>query len=186
MPTKHVASYRFAPQIAGLSGGQRQLLLFELMFQRTASHSNLLLALDEPFAGITDDFRSMDCWSLHNILLVTNDLVETLEELADNTIIVSAIDRSKVQINRLNDVDREKCILAVSVGDAFVYNGTSADLKFFFYVEVANNGALLGVAAFTIFALGLFLFLATFWDSSSTQGVLIIVAAGIKSSLQPA
>jgi hypothetical protein len=183
MPTKHVASYRFAPQIAGLSGGQRQLLLFELMFQRTASHSNLLLVLDEPFAGITDDFvpwivgRLNEIRRLHNILLVTNDHVETLKELADNTIIVSAIDRSKVQINRLNDVDREKCILALPVGDAFVYNGTSADLKFFFDVEVANNGALLGVAAFTIFAFGLFL--ATFWDSSSTQGVLIIVAAGM-------
>jgi hypothetical protein len=55
--------------------------------------------------------------------------------------------------------------------------GTSADLKFFFDVEVANNGALLGVAAFTIFAFGLFL--ASFWDSTSTQGALIIVAAGM-------
>jgi energy-coupling factor transporter ATP-binding protein EcfA2 len=183
MPTKRISSYRFVPQIAGLSGGQRQLLLFELMYQRTASHSNLLLVLDEPFAGVTDDFvpwivgRLNEMRRLHNVLLVTNDHVETLKDLADNTIIVSAIDRSKVQINRLNDVDREKCIVALSVGDEFVYNGTSADLKFFFDVEVTNNGALCGVAAFTIFALGLFL--ASFWDSSSTQGALIIVAAGM-------
>jgi hypothetical protein len=114
---------------------------------------------------------------LHNVLLVTNDHIETLKELADNTIILSAIDRSKVQINHLNDVDRDKCILALSVSDEFVYNGTSADLKFFFDVEVANNGALLGVAAFTIFTFGLFL--ATFWDSTSTQCALIIVAAGM-------
>ena len=40
----------------GLSGGQRKLLLFELIFQRTAQQENLLIVLDEPFAGVTDDF----------------------------------------------------------------------------------------------------------------------------------
>ena len=38
--------------MAGLSGGQRKLLLFELIFQRTASQDNLLIVLDEPFAGV--------------------------------------------------------------------------------------------------------------------------------------
>ena len=42
--------------MAGLSGGQRKLLLFELIFQRTALQDNLLIVLDEPFAGVTDDF----------------------------------------------------------------------------------------------------------------------------------
>ena len=42
--------------MAGLSGGQRKLLLFELIFQRTAAQDNLLVVLDEPFAGVTDDF----------------------------------------------------------------------------------------------------------------------------------
>lgn len=168
---------------AGLSGGQRKLLLFELIYQRTANQSDLLLVLDEPFAGVTDDFvpwivdRLNEMRKNHNILLVTNDHVETLKGMADNTIVVSAIDRSKVQVNGLNNVDREKCILALSVGDEFHYNSTSADLKFFFDVEVSNNGALFGVAAFTVFAFGLFL--ASFWDSSSTQGALIIVAASI-------
>jgi ABC-type lipoprotein export system ATPase subunit len=37
---------------AGLSGGQRKLLLFELIFQRTQSQSDLLIVLDEPFAGM--------------------------------------------------------------------------------------------------------------------------------------
>jgi hypothetical protein len=158
-------------------------LLFELIFQRTAPYSDLLLVLDEPFAGVTDDFvpwivgRLNEMRKQHNVLLVTNDHVATLKELADNTIVISAIDRSKVQVNGLNTVDREKCILALSVGDEFLYRGTAADLKFFFDVEVTNNGALFGVAAFTIFAFGLFL--ATFWDSSSTQGALIIVAASL-------
>jgi ABC-type nitrate/sulfonate/bicarbonate transport system ATPase subunit len=40
---------------AGLSGGQRKLLLFELICQRTADQSGLLIVLDEPFAGVTDD-----------------------------------------------------------------------------------------------------------------------------------
>ena len=40
---------------AGLSGGQRKLLLFELICQRTANQSELLIVLDEPFAGVTDD-----------------------------------------------------------------------------------------------------------------------------------
>jgi hypothetical protein len=168
---------------AGLSGGQRKLLLFELIYQRTASQSDLLLVLDEPFAGVTDDFipwivgRLNEMRKNHNILLVTNDHVDTLKGMADNTIVVSAIDRTKVQVNGLNNVDREKCILALSVGDEFHYNSTSADLKFFWDVEVSNNGALMGVGAFTVFAFGLFL--ASFWDSSESQGPLIIVAASI-------
>ncbi len=35
----------------GLSGGQRKILRFELIFQRTAAQENLLIVLDEPFAG---------------------------------------------------------------------------------------------------------------------------------------
>jgi hypothetical protein len=41
---------------AGINGGQRKLLLFELICQRTADQSNLLLVFDEPFACVTDDF----------------------------------------------------------------------------------------------------------------------------------
>jgi hypothetical protein len=142
-----------------------------------------LLVLDEPFAGVTDDFvpfivgRLNELRKQHNILLVTNDHVETLKELADNTIIVSAIDRSTVEVNGLNKVNREKAILALSVGDEFVYKASSADLKFFFDVEVANNGALLGVAAFTTVAFGLFL--ASFWDSDPDLAALVIVAGSI-------
>jgi hypothetical protein len=41
---------------AGLSGGQRKLLIFEVICQRTQCQSDLLLVFDEPFAGVTDDF----------------------------------------------------------------------------------------------------------------------------------
>ena len=176
---------------AGLSGGQRKLLLFELIYQRTADQTDLLLVLDEPFAGVTDDFvphivgRLNELRKQHNILLVTNDHIETLKRMADNTIVVSAIDRTTVQVNGMNKVSREKAILALSAGDEFVYKGTSADLMFFFDVEVINNSAILGVAAYTVFLFGLFL--VTFWDSNSDRGVVIIVAASIiaKFSLNP-
>jgi len=42
---------------AGLSGGQRKMLLFELIAQRTDNQSELLIVLDEPFAGVTDDCK---------------------------------------------------------------------------------------------------------------------------------
>jgi hypothetical protein len=166
-----------------LSGGQRKLLLFELIFQRTMDQSDLLLVLDEPFAGVTDDFvpfivgRLNEMRKKHNILLVTNDHVATLKKMADNTITVSAIDRSMVQINGKAQVDRSKMILALSVGEQYEYNATWDDLRFFYDVEVAKNGALIGVAAFTIFAFGFLLM--TFWDSARGSGPLVIVAASI-------
>jgi len=168
---------------AGLSGGQRKLLLFELIYQRTKSQSKLLIVLDEPFAGVTDDFipwitsRLLEMSKKHNILLVTNDHVETITDLADNTITVSAIDRTKVTINNDRKVDREKAIMALSVGDEYVYNSTGADLKFFYDVEVANSASLFGVAAFTCFSF--FLFLLTFWNSNENSGALVLVAGNI-------
>ena len=87
---------------AGLSGGQRKMMIFELVRQRTRTQSELLIVLDEPFAGVTDDFvpyimERLDEMRLkHNILLVTNDHIAALTKMADSTITVSAIDRSKV------------------------------------------------------------------------------------------
>lgn len=159
------------------------MLLFELIYQRTAQQKDLLLVFDEPFSGVTDEFvpwlagRLNDMSQQHNILLVTNDYVNILKELADNTIVVSAMDRTKVRVNGVIDVDREKCILALSVGDQFQYKSTIADLKFFYDVEVSNNGTLIGMAVFATFAFGLFLI--SFWDSSSINGPLIIVATNI-------
>jgi ABC-type lipoprotein export system ATPase subunit len=169
---------------AGLSGGQRKLLLFELIVQRTKDQSELLIVLDEPFAGVTDDFvpfivgRLNEMRKTHNILLVTNDHVETLTTMSDNTITVSAIDRTKVKINNLEkQVDRELIILALAIGDPYVYEASGADLKFFFNVEVYFNHSLMGIVYFTIFSYSLFL--ATFWDSDEDNAALLVIAGNI-------
>jgi hypothetical protein len=168
---------------AGLSGGQRKLLLFELIRQRTKNQSDLLIVLDEPFAGVTDDFvpfiveRLNEMRKTHNILLVTNDHVATLTEMSDNTITVSAIDRTKVKVNKREEVDRELTILALAVGEAYAYEHSNADLKFFLDTEVYFNQALIGIAVFTIFSYSLFL--ATFWDSGSDNAALVVIAGSI-------
>ena len=106
---------------AGLSGGQRKMMIFEMVKQRTSSQSNLLIVLDEPFAGVTDDFvpfitaRLEEMRQKHNILLVTNDHVATLTRMADSTITVSAIDRSRVLINGTS-YEREMALHAVAKG----------------------------------------------------------------------
>ena len=193
---------KFTP---GLSGGQRKLLLFEIVVQRIMTtqsnnkkknknhNTQLLICLDEPFAGVTDDFVPFVVQRLqalrnlgHNVLLVTNDHVETLKALADHTIAVSAIDRSKVQINRNRPgVNREKVILALAQDggggnneqQAYEYHANQADLKFFWDVEVVHNGGLLGIAMFT--ALCFTFYMVTFWNSSSENAALVLVAGGV-------
>lgn len=168
---------------AGLSGGQRKLMLFELIYQRTKNQSQLLVVLDEPFAGVTDDFvpfivdRLNRMRQSHNILLVTNDHVETLKNMADNVITVSAIDRSTVKINDREKVDREKAIIALSLGDEYQYANSNSDLKFFVDVEILHNGAIIGVAGFSVFAF--LMFLATTWDSKRQSSALVLIAGGI-------
>jgi len=175
---------------AGLSGGQRKLLLFELVVQRVRAQSNLLICLDEPFAGVTDDFvpfileRLVELKNKHQILLVTNDHVEALTKMADNTHRVSAIDRTTVRINAREKVNREKAILALAVGDNYIYTSSWEDLKFFFDVEVASSGSLMGVAVFTVFVFALFL--ATFWDSKSDSAALVLVGGNIIAYLRSA
>lgn len=112
----------------------------------------------------------------HNILLVTNDHVDTLTQMADNTITVSAIDRTKVKINNREHVDREKAIMALSVGDEYQYTNNNADLQFFVDAELLNNGGVMGIAIFTIFAF--ILFLATTWDSQRENAALVLIAGG--------
>jgi ABC-type lipoprotein export system ATPase subunit len=170
---------------AGLSGGQRKLLLFELIFQRFQKQTDLLLVLDEPFAGVTDDFvpfivkRLNDLRENHNILLVTNDHIDTLKSMADNSITVSAIDRTTVNINNRNKVDREKAILALSVGESYTYETSMEDIKFFLDVEVFSSMALVGIAIFTIFAFGMFL--ASFWNSAEENAIYVLVAGSLIS-----
>lgn len=171
--------------MAGLSGGQRKLLLFELICQRTASQDNLLIVLDEPFAGVTDDFvpfiveRLNQMRIKHNILLVTNDHVETLKKMADNTVTVSAIDRTKVVVNGKKGVDRELALIAMSIGDDYKHSTNNSDVQFFTSVEFSKNGGILNVFGFAVFAFGLFLLM--FWDSSPGSEALVLIAAGMVS-----
>jgi ABC-type lipoprotein export system ATPase subunit len=167
---------------AGLSGGQRKLLLFELICQRIRTQHDLLIVLDEPFAGVTDDFipfiieRLQEMRTNHNVVLVTNDHVETLTKLADNTITVSAMDRTKVRINQRPDpIDREKTIAALSLGGTYTYDSTVDEYKFFWDVEVYNNQHLVGVAVFVLFAFGLLLL--TYWNSDQNTAGLVLIGA---------
>ena len=174
--------------VAGLSGGQRKLLLFELLRQRVAAvtETKLLIVLDEPFAGVTDGFvpfivdRLNEMREQHNIVLVTNDHIQVLKEMADNILTVSAIDRSTVRINNRDAVDRRKALVALSgVGERYQYKTGSADLKFFWNVEVRSNSALLGILGFVIFLFGMFLL--TFWNSKTDSASLILIAGEILS-----
>eukprot|EP00584_Thalassiosira_punctigera_P010888 CAMPEP_0172545922 /NCGR_PEP_ID=MMETSP1067-20121228/15753_1 /TAXON_ID=265564 ORGANISM="Thalassiosira punctigera, Strain Tpunct2005C2" /NCGR_SAMPLE_ID=MMETSP1067 /ASSEMBLY_ACC=CAM_ASM_000444 /LENGTH=531 /DNA_ID=CAMNT_0013332759 /DNA_START=130 /DNA_END=1725 /DNA_ORIENTATION=- len=171
--------------MAGLSGGQRKLLLFELIHQRTAAQDNLLIVLDEPFAGVTDDFvpfivgRLNEMRKNHNVLLVTNDHVETLKEMADNTVTVSAIDRSTVKINGKGGVDRAMALLAMSIGDDYKHSTNNSDLAFFRSVEFSRNGGIPNVAAFAVFAFGLFLLM--FWNSKPGSDALVLIAGSMVS-----
>ena len=175
----------------GLSGGQRKLLLFELIVQRIATQENLLIVLDEPFAGVTDDFvpyiidRLNEMRMMHNILLVTNDHVEALTRMADNTITVSVIDRSRVTVNGKENVDRELTLLAMSIGDEYNHATNNKDLEFFRSVEFSFSGGLLQLFLYVNCAFGLFV--ATFWDSVPGSEALVLIAGGLVSSftLQP-
>ena len=174
---------------AGLSGGQRKLLLFELICQRTTTmndQSDLLIVLDEPFSGVTDDFipyivnRLNRMRQTHNIVLVTNDHVERLTNMADNIILVSAIDRTVVKVNDMDRVDRQRAIFALSmVGDDYHVKTTDQDLKFFLDVEVWSSQALEGIFVFSLFCFGFFAL--AFWRSNEDQAVLVLVAGAIVS-----
>jgi energy-coupling factor transporter ATP-binding protein EcfA2 len=173
----------------GLSGGQRKMLLFELIVQRaTRSGQQLLIVLDEPFAGVTDDFVPWIVEQLdylrtqrHNIVLVTNDHVHTLMELADNTITLSAMDRTLVKINQDHTSDRETVLHVLgSVGVDYKFpSATSSDLHFFLQIEVISSKSLVEVAAFTVFFYALFL--ATYWNSQASSAALILIAGDIVS-----
>lgn len=175
---------------AGLSGGQRKMMLFELVDQRIAASSDLLVCLDEPFAGVTDDFvpfiveRLNEMRKSHNILLVTNDHVRTLTKMADSTITVSAIDRSKISVNG-ETYDRDIALHAVSSGKRYSHTARHEDLWFFFDTEVLSNPQIGAVVGFTIFTM--LLTLLTFWDSKPGSEALVIVALGIVAffAIQP-
>jgi hypothetical protein len=121
----------------------------------------------------------------HNIVLVTNDHVQVLKDMANNTLTVSAIDRSTVRINDLEKVDRRKALAALSVGDRYHYKANMDDLLFFLRVEVFANSSLLGIFGFVVFLFAMYLL--TFWNSETESASLIIIAGEILTyfSLNP-
>jgi len=167
---------------AGLSGGQRKMMLFELVRQRVSAQSDLLIVLDEPFAGVTDDFvpyimeRLDEMRIKHNILLVTNDHVAALTKMADSTITVSAIDRSKVLLNGVEQ-DREMMLHAVAKGGEYQHSLGNQDLSFFMQTEVLTSPHVHGSMGFCVFAM--LLFLMSFWESKKGQEALVLVGLQI-------
>ena len=166
---------------AGL-GGQRKMMLFELVRQRTESSKDLLIVLDEPFAGVTDDFVPYitsvleEMRTKHNILLVTNDHVGTLTKLADSTITVSAIDCAKVLLNGVS-YEREVALHAVAVGNEYQHHAGSQDLLFFANTELFTNPQVASTITFTIVAM--LFFLLSYWDSKPGSEALVLVALQI-------
>lgn len=176
---------------AGLSGGQRKMLLFELIYQRTLEQKNLLIVLDEPFAGVTDDFvpfltdRLNKMRENHNILLVTNDHVDAMKNISDNVITVSAIDRTKVSVNDRKSVDRDMVLNAMSLGSEYMRGLSNSDLSFFWQVEVASNKALLLILVTSTIYYALFI--ACFWDPAPGGEALVLTGGGLISffAMQP-
>jgi hypothetical protein len=164
---------------SALSGGQRKLFLFELIYQRTRNETGLLILLDEPFAGVTDDFvpwivdRLRLMGERHNVLVVTNDYVSTLSNLADTIIQLSAIDRTKVLVNQCQ-TDRVIAILALSLGSEYTYRGNDSDWTFFVDIEIIHSKGLKLAALWIVVSYALFL--CTFWNSSQESAALVLAA----------
>ena len=163
--------------VAGLSGGQRKMMAFELVRQRTSAQSDLLIVLDEPFAGVTDDFvpfiteRLAEMARKHNLVLVTNDHIDVLTKMADSTITVSAIDRSKVLVNGKAH-ERELVLHALAKGVGYEHPIGSRDLKFFAMTELVTSPQIHISLGFTVFSMALFLL--TFWDSQGPESLVLV------------
>ena len=174
----------------GLSGGQRKMLLFELVSQRIAGQEGLLICLDEPFCGVTDNFvpfiveRLNEMGKKHSVLLVTNDHVQALTDMADSTITVSALDRSKVTVNK-ETCDRQLALHAAACGKSYEHHADGADLWFFLDTEIFSNSSMAGIVIFSMLLFGLFV--PSFWDSGPESEPLLILAIQLISffSIQP-
>merc|ERR1711935_907177 len=131
-----------------------------------------LIVLDEPFAGVTDDFvpfiteRLAEMARKHNLVLVTNDHVEVLTEMADST-----IDRSKVCVDGKSH-ERELVLHALAKGEGYEHNIGSRDLWFFVKTELITSPQIHISLGFTFFSM--VLFLISFWDSSGPESLVLV------------
>ena len=69
---------------------------------------------------------------------VTNDHVKALTDMADTTITVSAIDRTKIKVDD-KPFDRELALHAVALGNNYEHTPDSTDLWFFAQTELLTN-----------------------------------------------
>lgn len=108
---------------AGLNGCQQKLLLFEMLYQQTASQSKLSLALDEPFEMVSTEYlpfvidRLNSLRERHHVVISTCDHIRALSEVADITLGVNPFNPHVVKVNNREYVDREEAIMALSVFD---------------------------------------------------------------------
>jgi energy-coupling factor transporter ATP-binding protein EcfA2 len=167
-----------------LSEGQRKLLYLEVLCQRTEGLAGILILLDEPLAGMTDDLVPYfldtlnDMRHRHNVVVASSLRVDELKQIANNIIAVSAIDRTVVRLNSA-EVDRKKVISALAVGQKYDLTSVMDDFLFFFDVEVLSNKGLLGLAIFSICSLSMSI--AALWNSDQSNAPLVLVAGGLIS-----
>jgi energy-coupling factor transporter ATP-binding protein EcfA2 len=169
----------------GLSEGQRKLLYLEILCQRTEGRAGLLILLDEPLAGMTDDLVPYFLDSLndmrhrHNVVVASSLRVDELKQIANNVIKVSATDRTFVRLNGADEVDRKKIIAALAVGQKFDMISVKDDVLFFFDVEILSNKGLLGLAIFSVCFFSMSI--AALWNSDQSNAPLVLVAGGLIS-----
>jgi hypothetical protein len=168
----------------GLTEGQRSLVLFELICQRANDCSDLLIALDEPFAsGVHEEFvpyiidRLSQLSKNHNIILVMNERLGAVGCLANNIITLSDSHSKLVRLNDKEDVDCEKLIHAVSMGGNYTsFKSTSALLKLFFNAEVKSNTSIWKIFFFS--SLFFSLFILGLWNTDEENDPMLLVVAG--------
>ena len=107
----------------------------------------------------------------HNLVLVTNDHVDVLTKMADSTITVSAIDRSKVLVDGKTH-ERELVLHALAKGVGYEHSIGSRDLKFFAMTELITSPHIHISLGFAVFLMALFRL--TFLDSSGPESLVLV------------
>ena len=125
---------------------------------------------------MTDDFvpfiteRLAEMARKHNLVLVTNDHVDVLTGMADSTITVTAIDRSRCSWTARRTSGSWS--FALAKGEGYEHNIGSRDLSFFVKTELITSPQIHISLGFTVFSMALFLL--TFWDSEGPESLVLV------------
>jgi energy-coupling factor transporter ATP-binding protein EcfA2 len=166
--------------IPGLSGGQRKMFIFELIKQRTVDEKDLLIVLDEPFAGVTDQFEGWIIEQLrilqsrHRILVVTNDHIDAIRNISDNVVTVSGKDRSQVLING-TAVTRQTALTSLTAGDSKPRNTSFelAEVMCFCKTELLESTFLIQTAVVSVFLR--LLYVSAMWNPPTFSEPLLVI-----------